>query len=247
MTWQTNMGTADLKAFFGSRKHELNVSTYQMVILLLFNTSSQITFKELKETSGTSVPLSAKPQHAAPCLRHFSPGIPVPELKRNLMALCMAKYKVLSKEPKTKQVADEDTFAFNSAFKSKLYRVRILPLARGESKEERDATREKVDEERKHQIEAAIVRVMKARKTMEHSQLIAEVTQQLSARCAPSHTHTHLSVTSHTPSVLLTTFLVCYFRFMPNPMVVKKRIESLIEREYLERSKKDRKLYNYLA
>jgi cullin 3 len=34
---------------------------------------------------------------------------------------------------------------------------------------------------------------------------------------------------------------------MPNPMVVKKRIESLIEREYLERSKKDRKLYNYLA
>jgi len=195
LTWQTNMGTADLKAFFGSRKHELNVSTYQMVILLLFNTSSQITFKELKEAS----------------------GIPVPELKRNLMALCMAKYKVLAKEPKTKNVADEDTFAFNSAFKSKLYRVRILPLARGESKEERDATREKVDEERKHQIEAAIVRVMKARKTMEHSQLIAEVTQQLSAR------------------------------FMPNPMVVKKRIESLIEREYLERSKKDRKIYHYLA
>lgn len=98
------------------------------------------------------------------------------------MALCMAKYKILSKEPKTKQVADEDTFAFNSAFKSKLYRVRIVPLARGETKDERDATREKVDEERKHQIEAAIVRVMKARKTMEHSQLIAEVTQQLSSR-----------------------------------------------------------------
>jgi len=101
------------------------------------------------------------------------------------MALCMAKYKVLTKEPKTKQVAEDDTFAFNSAFKSKLYRVRILPIARGESKEERDATREKVDEERKHQIEAAIVRVMKARKTMEHSQLIAEVSQQLSARHGP--------------------------------------------------------------
>lgn len=72
MTWQTNMGTADLKAFFGSRKHELNVSTYQMVILLLFNTSSQITFKELKETSGTSVPLSTNRQHATPCLRRFS-------------------------------------------------------------------------------------------------------------------------------------------------------------------------------
>lgn len=53
LTWQTNMGTADLKAFFGSRKHEFNVSTYQMVILLLFNNSSQLTFRELKETSGT--------------------------------------------------------------------------------------------------------------------------------------------------------------------------------------------------
>lgn len=58
---------------------------------------------------------------------------------------------------------------------------------------------------------------MKARKTMEHSLLIAEVTKQLQAR------------------------------FMANPMVIKKRIESLIEREYLERSKADRKMYNYLA
>jgi len=92
-----------------------------------------------------------------------------------------------------------------------------MAAARGESKEEREVTRQKVDEDRKHQIEAAIVRIMKARKTMEHSQLIAEVTQQLSSR------------------------------FMPSPLITKKRIESLIEREYLERSKKDRKVYNYLA
>jgi len=54
LTWQTNMGTADLKAFFGTRKHELNVSTYQMVILLLFKASPEITFRELKENSGTN-------------------------------------------------------------------------------------------------------------------------------------------------------------------------------------------------
>jgi len=52
---------------------------------------------------------------------------------------------------------------------------------------------------------------------MEHSNLISEVTHQLASR------------------------------FMPNPLIVKKRIESLIEREYLERSASDRKVYNYLA
>lgn len=194
LTWQTNMGTADLKAFFNKR-HELSVSTYQMVILLLFNNQPSFTFAEMREAT----------------------GIPVPELKRNLLSLSIGKYKVLNKNPKTKEVKDTDTFAFNKAFKSKLYRVRIITMARGESKAERDVTRQKVDEDRKHQIEAAIVRIMKARKTMEHSQLIAEVTQQLSSR------------------------------FMPSPLITKKRIESLIEREYLERSKTDRKVYNYLA
>jgi cullin 3 len=36
-------------------------------------------------------------------------------------------------------------------------------------------------------------------------------------------------------------------RFLPNPTVIKKRIESLIEREFLERDVADRKLYRYLA
>jgi cullin 3 len=74
-----------------------------------------------------------------------------------------------------------------------------------------------VDEDRRHMIEAAIVRIMKARKSFAHVQLIEEVTKQLSSR------------------------------FRPNPLIIKKRIESLIEREYLERSSTDRKSYNYLA
>lgn len=195
LTWQTNMGTGDLRAKFRGKRHELSVTTYQMVILVLFNAQDSLTFGDIREAS----------------------GIPVPELRRNLTALSMLKYKILTKNPKDKEVKDTDVFAFNNAFKSKLYRVRIMAAARGESKAEREQTRQKVDEDRKHQIEAAIVRIMKARKTMEHNQLIAEVTQQLSSR------------------------------FMPAPLVIKKRIESLIEREYLERSKKDRKLYNYLA
>lgn len=74
-----------------------------------------------------------------------------------------------------------------------------------------------VEEDRKPQIEAAIVRIMKSRKQLDHNAIISEVTRQL----AP--------------------------RFLPNPAVIKKRIESLIEREFLERDPNDRKIYRYLA
>ncbi|MGH0160480.1 UNVERIFIED_CONTAM: hypothetical protein FKN15_048234 [Acipenser sinensis] len=98
--------------------------------------------------------------------------------------------------------------------------VRVLTTVaakQGESDPERKETRQKVDDDRKHEIEAAIVRVMKSRKKMQHNVLVAEVTQQLKAR------------------------------FLPSPVVIKKRIEGLIEREYLARTPEDRKVYTYVA
>ncbi len=189
------MGTAELKANFPSKRHELTVSTYQMVILLLFNDRNDISFKEMKDVT----------------------NIPIPELKRNLLALSAGKYKVLTKSGEEKGVAEADVFSYNSKFKSQMIKIKIMAVVQKETETETKDTRQKIDEDRKHMIEAAIVRVMKARKTMDHNNLITEVTNQLSRR------------------------------FMPNPTIVKKRIESLIEREYLERSKTDRKVYNYLA
>lgn len=37
LTWQPNQGTADVKARFKTRQHELNVSTYALIVLLLFD------------------------------------------------------------------------------------------------------------------------------------------------------------------------------------------------------------------
>lgn len=46
-------------------------------------------------------------------------------------------------------------------------RVKIQTVAaKGESEPERKETRSKVDEDRKHEIEAAIVRIMKSRKKL---------------------------------------------------------------------------------
>ncbi|VAI60790.1 unnamed protein product [Triticum turgidum subsp. durum] len=198
LTWQTNMGTADIKATFGkSQKHELNVSTYQMCVLMLFNTSDGLTYKDIEQAT----------------------EIPSTDLKRCLQSLACVKGKnVLRKEPMSKDISEDDTFYFNDKFTSKLVKVKIgTVVAAKESEPEKQETRQRVEEDRKPQIEAAIVRIMKSRRVLDHNSIVSEVTKQLQAR------------------------------FLPNPVIIKKRIESLIEREFLERDKADRKLYRYLA
>ncbi|XP_022750655.1 cullin-3B-like isoform X2 [Durio zibethinus] len=198
LSWQTNMGTADLKATFGKgQKHELNVSTYQMCVLMLFNSADRLSYKETEQAT----------------------AIPASDLKRCLQSLACVKGKnVLQKEPMSKDIADTDTFLFNDKFTSKFFKVKIgTVVAQRESEPENQETRQRVEDDRKPQIEAAIVRIMKARRVLDHNNIVAEVTKQLQSR------------------------------FLPHPVVVKRRIESLIEREFLERDKGDRKLYRYLA
>lgn len=45
---------------------------------------------------------------------------------------------------------------------------------------------ESVEEERRHVIEAALMRIMKSRKRLSHHDLIAETTRQLSTRFTPT-------------------------------------------------------------
>ncbi|KAL6562526.1 Cullin-3A [Orobanche gracilis] len=198
LSWQTNMGTADLRATFGNgQKYELNVSTYQMCVLMLFNNTDHIPYREIEQ--GT--------------------GIPSSDLKRCLQSLACVKGKnVLRKEPMSKDIGEDDLFSVNDSFTSKLRKVKIgTVVAQKESEPEKQDTRQRVEEDRKPQIEAAIVRIMKSRRVLDHNNIIAEVTKQLQSR------------------------------FLANPGAIKKRIESLIERDFLERDNVDRKLYRYLA
>jgi len=199
LSWQTNMGNADVLSMFGGKKFEINMPTYMMCIVLLFNEAPQLTFKEIAEAT----------------------QIPVADLKRNLLMLSFGKLPVLTKLQSafSKKIEDADIFTPANQFKSKLFRVKIAALASATNSEPTKSAevRSEVDEERQYLIDACIVRIMKTRRTMEHLALVNETTRQLSAR------------------------------FLPNPVLIKKRIESLIEREYMERSRDNRMIYNYLA
>uniref|UniRef100_A0A1J3ITE6 Cullin-3B n=1 Tax=Noccaea caerulescens TaxID=107243 RepID=A0A1J3ITE6_NOCCA len=198
LSWQTNMGTADVKATFGkAQRHELNVSTFQMCVLMLFNNSDKLSYREIEQAT----------------------EIPHSDLKRCLQSMaCVRGKNVLRKEPASRDIGEEDWFVVNEKFASKFYKVKIgTVVAQKETETEKLETRHRVEEDRKPQIEAAVVRIMKSRKVLDHNNIIAEVTKQLQAR------------------------------FLANPTEIKKRIESLIERDFLERDNTDRKLYRYLA
>jgi cullin 3 len=84
-------------------------------------------------------------------------------LKRHLQSLACAKFKILLKNPRGREVSETDRFAFNVNFQSNLQRIKIMTVAAAkvETTEERKDTMEKIEESRKHQTEAAIVRIMK--------------------------------------------------------------------------------------
>ena len=153
LTWQLHLGNADVRVAFKSRSHDLNVSTYALVILLLFENLeeegfltyevrrynfwnkrqlSNLRLKEIKEAS----------------------AIDDSELKRQLQSLACAKSKILKKHPPGREVHPDDSFSFNSDFSSAMQKIKISTVSsRVENKDERKETRDRIDEERKHQME----------------------------------------------------------------------------------------------
>ncbi|KAJ0345711.1 hypothetical protein COL154_009154 [Colletotrichum chrysophilum] len=214
LTWLGSTGSADIKMVFPAipggkgplsreRRYELNVPTYGMVVLMLFN--------ELEEDQELSLEeIQAKT------------NIPTPDLTRVLASISIVpKARVLLKEPATKSVKAGDKFKFNSAFVSKQVRIKapiINATSKVEGDEERKQTEEKNNQTRAHVIDAALVRIMKQRKELTHTHLLSEVIEQLKSR------------------------------FTPEVTLIKKRIEDLIVREYLERVEDvSTPTYRYLA
>ena len=101
------------------------------------------------------------------------------ELRRTLQSLACGKVRVLNKKPKGRDVNDGDSFSFNTDFVQKLYRIKVNAIQMKETVEENTGTTERVFQDRQYQVDAAIVRIMKTRKSLSHTLLINELLTQL--------------------------------------------------------------------
>ncbi|GAA6062544.1 hypothetical protein JCM10212_004310 [Sporobolomyces blumeae] len=199
LTWAHGLDTCSLKAQFpkGGRK-ELQVSLGQAVVLMLFNDEpdgGKISLEDIAELTK----LESK------------------ELNRTLQSLACGKVRVLVKHPKGRDVNPGDQFSFNTEFKDDHIRIKINQIQQKETAEENKSTTDRVFTDRSSHLQLAIVRIMKARKTLKHSELVMEVISQIGQR------------------------------FKCDPAEIKKSISSLIDREYLRRAEGQLNVYEYLA
>lgn len=192
LSWDMSKGRAEL----GFKNAKIEVSTYQMCILLSVNEQTCVTRKALQEQLNLDKRV----------------------LDRNLNALCQGDRKKKMWSELLSLDKTTDMVSVNSGFKSKIKKCSFMPEAAnaGDAVEQQKMDVD-IQEKRKFEMRAALVRVMKTEKTCTLQLCMSKAISQLSTR------------------------------FVPVPRDMKTQIERLIEQEFFKRDDGDRNTLVYLA
>ncbi|KAI9012620.1 Cullin family-domain-containing protein [Phycomyces nitens] len=191
LTWQNSLSVCEVWANYPLGAKEITLTLLQTVVLLLFNNVN-------KSVSFSDILVETKLDEL--------------ELRRTLKSLACGPHKLLVKTPKGPDVEPTDEFTFNTCFEAEQTKFQMNTDTLNEVIE-KDTSLQQTVFNREMQIDAAIVRIMKAKHTLRHSELMSEV---------PRHV-----------------------RFMVTATDVKKRVELLMEKEFLVRTEDDG--YEYLS
>lgn len=186
LQWLWNHGKSEVKANLarkGKPPFIFTVTNVQLMILLAFNKASTYTYEQLHEVVGVS--------------KHVFDAHLIP----------FVKFKLLEQQPPTLTSLGEPSTKFTivNEYKSKKLKVNFVSTIKSEQKQEEDDTNREIEESRKNYLTASIVRIMKARKTMKHNDLVNEV------------------------------LLQAHSRFKAKLIDLKRAIEYLLDKEYIAR------------
>merc|ERR1712241_113460 len=191
LTWLHYLSNGDIRIGYLSKSYIVNMTTFQMSLLLLFEKSDSLSYRELQETT------------------NISPE----QFPRHLQSLLDAKLLTCNDDT----LSSNSVVSLNMKYSNKRTKFRIAGIVQRDTPQEVEQAHQAVDEDRKMYLQAAIVRIMKSRKVLKHNALIQEVLSQSKARFAPSIS------------------------------MIKKCIESLIDKAYIERTPNSTDEYSYMA
>jgi len=207
ISWLHHLSKGEVKMTYaatGKLAYTLQGSGYQIGVLLQFNQIEMFTFKDLQVAT------------------QLNESVLTATIRSLLKTKILISNPPIEDPEKDSIESTGHSFTLNASYKSPKGRVKvnINVSMKSEALNEKkgvEETMSHVIEERKLLMQAAIVRIMKARKKLRHQNLISEVVEQLQGR------------------------------FKPAIGLIKKCIDILIEKEYLERVKSEKDMYSYIA
>jgi cullin 1 len=151
-----------------ANRYILRASTFQITVLLIFNSRDTITVNELVEVTKLSFDIIAQV----------------------LQSLLKANILTLPENDKDTAPADftgESTVMLVKDYNNQNLRVNInVPLKEEGVNMEPDPVNTVINEHRKYTVQATIVQIMKVKKVLKHQQLVSEILTQLATKFQPS-------------------------------------------------------------
>jgi len=195
LRWIHHYSKGEVKLTYTERNHILQCSVYQMGVLSQFNQGR--VFAKEKIRDGTSLN-----------------DLTIDKILRTLVS-----FRVLNARPKLEKgpISDSTQFCLNPKFSADTVRFNVNVKSGKEKTAANQDALKAIRESRLREIQACIVRIMKAKKRFQHRLLVLEVIDHLRSR------------------------------FVATVPDIKRCIDILIEKDYLERTNDKGDSYSYIS